>query len=307
MPDYRLICFSLHVWYYFLQYIMTKRILITGSEGQVGKALTQQYPDAKAVSRATLDISDLTQVETFNWDQYDVIINAAAYVNADHSETDEGREKTWQANATGPRNLAQAALKYGLQLIHISSEYVFDGKKENHTEDEKFSPLSVYGETKAAGDLVVSLVPEHYIFRTTWVVGEGHNFIRTMMRLAGLRIDPAVVDDQYGRLTFASEIVRAIDHAITNEIPYGTYNVSNSGKIMTWAEIAAKTYELSGHDASRVKFISTDEYRKDKEHFAPRPIHSDLDLTKLQETGFISQDFAPLLEDYIKNEQAKIE
>lgn len=284
---------------------MTKKILITGADGQVGKALVDQYPGAMALNRSMLDISDHKQVESFDWSSYDIIINAAAYVNADHSETDEGRKVTWQANAVGPRNLAQAALKHGLVLIHISSEYVFDGTDENHSEDENLSPLSVYGETKAAGDLIVSLVPKHYIFRTTWVIGNGHNFVRTMMQLADIRINPDVVDDQFGRLTFASEIVRAIDHVITNNAPYGTYNLSNSGKIMSWAEIAAETFELSGHDRGRVKFVTTGEYSEGKDYFAPRPVHSDLNLAKLQETGFVSQDFAPLLMQYIKDQSPK--
>jgi dTDP-4-dehydrorhamnose reductase len=93
--------------------------------------------------------------------------------------------------------------------------------------------------------------------------------------------------------------VRAIDHFIKNKIPYGTYNVSNSGKIKSWAEIAADTFELAGHDRDRVTFITTDEYKEEKQPFAPRPIHSDLNLTKLQQTGFVSQDYGPLMEKYI--------
>lgn len=280
---------------------MAERIFITGSNGQLGKALVEKYPNATATDRDTLDISDENQVEAVDWSNYDVLINAAAYVNADHSETPEGREITWSANAQGPRNLAKVAINNGLHLIHISSEYVFDGTLQNHSEDEPFAPLSVYGQTKAAADLAVSLVPMHHILRTSWVVGNGHNFVKTMKRLADMRIDPKVVDDQFGRLTFTSELVRAIDHILEKDIKSGTYNLSNSGQVRSWAEIAALTFELAGHDRDRVKPISTDEYKKDKQPFAPRPMHSDLDLSKIQGTGFESLGYDPLMKEYIES------
>ena len=278
---------------------MNKRIYITGSNGQLGKALVKQYPSAVASDRDILDISNGAAVNSVDWSKYDVIINAAAYVNADQSETEEGREITWLANAVGPRNLSEVAIMHGIHLIHVSSEYVFNGVTSNHKEDEPFSPLSVYGQTKAAADIAVGLVQKHHILRTSWVVGDGHNFVKTMKNLADLRIDPSVVDDQFGRLTFTSELVRAIDHILNNDVEPGTYNLSNSGKIRSWAEIAAETFELSGHDKVRVKFISTEEYKKNKDPFAPRPEHSDLDLTKIQSTGFVSQDYEPLMKEYI--------
>ena len=280
---------------------MSERLLITGSGGQLGKALAEKYPNATAVDRATLDISDATQLDAIDWTQYDTIINAAAYVNADESEKIEGRGITWKVNAEGPRNLARVAIQNDLHLVHVSSEYVFDGTQENHTEDEPFTPLSVYGQSKSAGDIAVSLVPRHHNLRTSWVVGDGHNFVKTMKHLADIRIDPKVVDDQFGRLTFTSELVRAIDFILENNVETGTYNLSNSGKIRSWAEIAALTFELAGHDPNRVKPISTDEYKKDKLVFAPRPQHSDLDLSKIQAAGFKSQDYEPLMEDYIKH------
>lgn len=280
---------------------MSERFLITGSGGQLGKALSEAYPEATALNRESLDISDLEQVKAVDWSQYDVIINAAAYVNADHSETQEGREITWKANAEGPRNLAKVALENSLHLIHFSSEYVFDGTRQDHHENESFAPLSVYGEAKAAGDLAVSLVPHHHILRTTWVVGEGHNFVKTMKNLADMRIDPKVVDDQFGRLTFTSELVRAVEHILEKQIDSGTYNLSNSGKVRSWAEIAALTFAIAGHDKDRVKFVSTEEYKQDKTPFAPRPTHSDLDLTKIQLSGFKSEDYEPLMREYIKS------
>lgn len=275
--------------------------VILGSHGQLGKELVKQYPDARAFDRDEIDIADSSQVEDFDWSGCDTIINAAAYVNADHSETPEGRLITWSANAVGPRNLAKIAIEHGIRLIHFSSEYVFDGTQQNHKEDEIFTPLSVYGQTKAAGDLAVSLVPEHYILRTSWVVGDGHNFVKTMKKLADMRINPEVVNDQFGRLTFTKELVRAVDHLLTTEAPSGTYNVSNSGEIKSWADIAADTFEIAGHNPGRVRQTTTEEYAKRQSHFAPRPKHSDLDLSKIQATGFKSQDYEPLMKEYIKS------
>lgn len=279
---------------------LNKRIFITGRNGQLGKELAGKYPNATAAARDEVDISDIESLKKVDWSNYDVIINAAAYVNADHSETTEGRQKTWLANAIGPANLAKMAIDNNLHLIHISSEYVFDGVKRNHKEDEPFSPLSVYGQSKAAGDIAVSLVPKHHILRTSWVVGDGHNFVKTMKNLAEMRINPKVVNDQFGRLTFASELVRAVDHILNNDIDSGTYNLSNSGDIRSWAEIAAHTFELAGHAKDRVEFITTDEYKKDRVPFAPRPTNSDMDLSKIQATGFESRDYEPLLEEYVR-------
>ncbi len=280
---------------------MSYRILITGSNGQLGKALAEKYPEATALDKSRLDIANTEQVRAFDWSKCDVIINAAAYVNADDSETREGREITWKANAVGPRNLTEIPIANDLHLIHISPEYVFDGTKQNHSEDEPFTPLSVYGETKAAGDIAVSLAPRHHILRTSWVVGDGHNFVKTMKNLADMRIDPKVVNDQFGRLTFTSELVRAVEHILEHNVAPGTYNLSNAGSVRSWAEIAAMVFELSGHDKKRVKFITTEEYSAEKLPFAPRPRNSDLDLSKIQNTGFESQNYEPLMEEYIHN------
>lgn len=278
---------------------MTKEMLIAGCNGQLGKALVERYPDAVATDRSTLDISDRKAVDEFDWSECGVIVNAAAYVNADYAETQEGRRITWLANAIGPANLARVALRYGIPIVHFSSEYVFDGTIQNHDEEEVLAPLSVYGEAKAAADLAVGLVPEHYILRTSWVVGDGHNFVRTMHRLAEMRINPKVVNDQFGRLTFTSELVRAVDHLLTTRPASGVYNLSNSGPVKSWAEIAADTFSIAGHDPSRVTPISTDEYQQDKHPFAPRPVHSDLDLTKIQVTGFRSKSYMPLMREYV--------
>ena len=279
---------------------MSKRYVILGAGGQLGKALCTMFPDSKALSREELDIADGVQVRVFDWSKYDMIINAAAYVNADDSETYEGRIKTWRVNAGGVRNLADAAIKNNKTLIHYSSEYVFDGRRKNHAEDEPLSPLSVYGQTKAASELIASSVPKHYILRTTWVVGDGHNFPKTMKRLADMRINPKVVNDQFGRLTFASDIARATKFFLDNKVAYGLYNVTNEGPVKSWYEIAADVFEYAGYVRSRVQPISTEEYAASKPGFAPRPLNSDMDLSKLRQTGFVPSDYTEMLKEYVK-------
>src|SRR5699024_777759 len=118
------------------------------------------------------------------WSRYQTIVNAAAHTAVDGAETAAGRQAAWAVNASGAARLAAIASEHRLTLVHVSSDYVFDGVQEWHTEDEDLAPLGVYGQSKAAGDLAVSVTPRHYILRTSWVVGDGKNFITTMDSLA---------------------------------------------------------------------------------------------------------------------------
>jgi dTDP-4-dehydrorhamnose 3,5-epimerase/reductase len=278
------------------------KIFIVGANGQLGTELRKQYPNAKSADIEELDITNKSSVESFDWSGLEVIINAAAYTNVDGAETQEGRTAAWSVNADAVANLVAVSAQHDMTLVHISTDYVFDGVQEIHTEDEAFAPLSVYGASKAAGDLVVSLAPKFYILRTSWVIGEGNNFVRTMINLAEKNISPTVVHDQIGRLTFTSELVRAIDHLITNNHnpSYGTYNVTNDGEAVSWADITRQIFTLLGRDDLTVTNTTTEEYFKDKELFAPRPLQSTLDLTKIQSTGFKSTDWQEELKNYIK-------
>jgi dTDP-4-dehydrorhamnose reductase len=286
------------------------KIAIIGSNGQLGTALKQQYPDALAVDSDGLDITNKKSVESFDWSGIDVIINAAAYTNVDGAETPEGRMAAWSVNADAVANLVAVTAQYDMTLVHISTDYVFDGTQDNHTEDEAFAPLSVYGASKAAGDIAVSLAPKFYILRTSWVIGEGNNFVRTMISLANKDVSPTVVHDQIGRLTFTSELVRAIDHLLTPHLsdikpqifPYGTYNVSNSGSSASWADITREIYKLMKRDDLRVTDTTTEEYFKDKEGIALRPLNSTLGLSKIQSIGFASTDWQEELEKYVKSQ-----
>ncbi|TWG93950.1 dTDP-4-dehydrorhamnose 3,5-epimerase [Nocardioides sp. J9] len=279
-----------------------KRTLVTGCNGQLGRALAPLFPGATLVDLDELDITDPKALAAWPWQDYDLIVNAAAYTAVDRAETSEGRTAAWAANAAAPAALAAVAARHGITLVHYSTDYVFDGAavEGGHREDEPFAPLGVYGQTKAAGDLAVGTAPKHYVLRTSWVIGDGHNFVRTMARLAADGVDPAVVDDQVGRLTFAAELARATHHLVTSGAPYGTYNVTNGGEPRSWADYARRVFELTGHDPARVSSVTTEEYGAGKD-LAPRPLHSTLALDKIAATGFVSTDADTALTEYLSH------
>lgn len=285
------------------------KIFIVGASGQLGTALKERYPGAKSADIQELDITDQKSVQNFDWSGIEVILNAAAYTNVDGAETAEGRVAAWKVNADAVANLVAIATQKNAVLVHISTDYVFDGTNSPHTEEKPFSPLSVYGASKAAGDIAVILAPRHYILRTSWVIGEGKNFVRTMLDLGKKGVNPTVVSDQIGRLTFTSTLVDAISHLLTpnSQLPtpnYGTYNISNGGAPASWADITRTIYKEAGL-SNTVTDITTAEYYAGKENIAPRPLQSTLDLTRIQSTGFEPRDWQEDLSDYIKKELSK--
>ena len=262
-----------------------------------------QHPEATAIDSAKLNIADANEVDAFNWQDYSVIINAAAYTRVDEAETDTGRIEAWSVNATGVANLARVAIKHQLLLIHFSSDYVFDGREKSLTEATPFSPLGIYGQSKAAGDLSASLVNKHYILRTSWVIGDGNNFVRTMLGLAQKGINPTVVADQIGRPTFTNELVNAVDYLLDHDLPFGTYNLSNEGKAVSWADLARTTFRLSGLNDAIVTDTTTEMYYAGKSNIAPRPRNSMLDLTKIEAAGYMPMDWEENLIQYLEKEQ----
>jgi dTDP-4-dehydrorhamnose 3,5-epimerase len=280
-----------------------KKVLVLGAGGQLGQAFAEAFPDADTRTRAQLDLTDAEAVAAFPWHEYAVVLNAAAYTAVDAAETDEGRVAAWAANATGPATLAGLAREHRFTLVHFSSEYVFDGTAEDHVEDEPLSPLGVYAQSKAAGDLAVGLAPRHYILRTSWVIGDGKNFVRTMQALAEKGVSPSVVDDQVGRLTFTDELVRATRHLIESGADFGTYHVSNGGPAMSWREVAQAVFERSGRSAADVSGTSTSSYADgvlaNGNPFAPRPLRSAMSLEKIRATGFEPEDALVALDRYL--------
>lgn len=280
-----------------------KRVLVTGANGQLGRELMKQLPEAgyqpTGVDLPDVDISDAAQMADFDWSDYEVVINAAAWTNVDGAETPDGRRLSWRANATGPANLAREAGGRGLTIVHISSEYTFDGTIEPHTEDEAPSPLGVYGQSKAGGDAAIEAAERHYLVRTSWVVGDGKNFAKTMAGLAARGIKPSVVDDQTGRLTFTADLAAGIIHLLSTGAEFGTYDLSGEGPVVSWADVAKRVFELRGFSADDVTPVSTEEYFAGKEGIAPRPLKSALDLSKIEATGFTPRNSMERLEEYV--------
>lgn len=283
-----------------------KRTLVLGAGGQLGRALCAALPDAHGVTRAELDVTDAAAVAAWPWHEYGTVLNAAAYTAVDAAETPEGRVAAWAANASAPATLARIARDHGLTLVHYSSEYVFDGTAPadpGHVEDEPLSPLGVYAQSKAAGDVAVGLAPRHYVLRTSWVIGDGKNFVRTMQDLAARGVSPSVVDDQVGRLTFTDELVRATRHLLDSGAAHGTYHVSNGGPAMSWREVAQAVFERSGRSRDDVSGTTTEAYAAgvldQGKPFAPRPLGSAMSLAKIRATGFEPEDAMAALDRYL--------
>lgn len=285
------------------EWVSNGKTLVVGAGGQLGRALQGLWlgrEDVNFVDRSTIDLADQASIDAFDFTPYSTIVNAAAYTAVDQAETAEGRRAAWAVNVTGVSALVSKAREAGAILVHVSSDYVFDGSYALHSEDEEFAPLGVYGQTKAAGDAVVAGLERHYIVRTSWVVGDGANFVSTMASLAERGVDPKVVCDQVGRLSFASEIARAIDHLLRVNAGFGTYNVSNSGDTVSWFDVAQKVFALTGHDPQRVTGVSTVEYFGDKTGIAPRPLNSAFVLDKIMAIGFSPRDQFEALDAYLR-------
>ena len=290
-----------------------RRTLVTGCNGQLGRAVRALAEERGVVGAFdfcdidTFDMSDPAAYGKLDWSLYGTVINCGAYTAVDRAETPEGRRVAWAANATGPALLARTCAEHGVTLVHISSDYVFDGTAEVHTEDEPLSPLSVYGQSKAAGDIAVAGCPRHYIMRSSWVIGEGKNFAKTMCMLsdkvaAGDLERVTVVDDQLGRLTFTRDMAAAIFHVLDAKAPYGTYDCTGSGAVKSWADIARACFEAKNGNGDRVVPVSTSDYYASAEGpVAPRPHFSALDLSKLEAVEFHMPDWEQELKVYLRS------
>ncbi|MEA5116307.1 MAG: sugar nucleotide-binding protein, partial [Propionicimonas sp.] len=170
-----------------------KRTVIIGAGGQLGRALDELLPDAVGLDLPDFDLTRQDVVDAVDWSGVGTIINASAYTAVDLAETPEGRRAAWAANVDGVARLCRVAAEHRITLVHVSTDYVFDGTAEEHDEDEPFAPLGVYGQTKAAADILVGQLARHYIVRTSWVIGAGKNFVRTMVELAARGVSPTVV------------------------------------------------------------------------------------------------------------------
>ncbi len=290
---------------------MERRIVITGACGQLGRALNQvlkercdltvintDMGEPTAYCPIILDITNSVAVMNLVQDvNPEIIINCAAHTAVDLCESD--RERAYQINATGPKNLAAAADAMDAKLIHISTDYVFDGEGNTpYTEDAVPNPKSVYGTTKLAGEeFVKSLCKKYNIVRTAWLYGEGKNFVKAMLALAEKNSEIKVVNDQYGSPTSALELARAIAFLIDKD-DSGIYHGTCEGRT-SWYEFAIEIFRLAGKKVV-VKPITTEEYPTP----ARRPKYSVLENKKLKEAGYTMKHWKEALKEYM--EQYKI-
>ncbi|ACX88764.1 dTDP-4-dehydrorhamnose reductase [Pectobacterium parmentieri] len=266
------------------------KILLTGAKGQLGRCFQDRLPigwEILATDAAELDITDLACVEQVVQDfQPNAIVNAAAYTAVDKAESEP--ELAERINVIGPMNLAIAANKQGTRLIHVSTDYVFDGNAtEPYNEDSATNPLSVYGKTKLAGEQAVAqTVPNSIIVRTAWVFSEyGNNFVKTMLRLAKERDTLSIVNDQRGCPTYAGDLAQAIISLLEKNTEGGIYHYCGDREV-SWYEFAESIFAIAADkslliDIPSLKAISTTDYPTP----AYRPAFSTLSCDKVKKLG----------------------
>lgn len=253
------------------------RFLVTGAGGQLGGDLVAALSGREfvALSHGELDITDHTVTwATLGYATPDVVINAAGYTDVDGAETEEAAAAA--LNAEAPGVLAAGCAAIGAVLIHVSTDYVFDGAPQGNPPrpyevTDAVRPLGVYGRTKEAGERAVrAALGEHYVVRTSWLHGgSGRNFVRTMVELERRREVVDVVDDQHGSPTFSADLARGLVELADSGAPYGTYHCTGAGST-TWCGLARAVFEALGADPDRVRPVPT----ADVPRPAPRPAYS---------------------------------
>lgn len=285
-----------------------KKILVTGCNGQLGRAINQEYSgnevefintDVQAgESVRALDITNVDAVLALVREtRPDVIINCAAHTAVDLCE--QQWDLAYKINAIGPRNLSIAAAETDAKLIHVSTDYVFDGNGTRpYTEFDAPGPNSAYGKTKLEGEnFVKAFAKKYFILRTAWLYGDGKNFVRTMLRLAENHDKVTVVDDQVGCPTSAKELAKMI-HFLEPTENYGLFHAVCEGSC-SWADLAEETFRLAGKDTV-VERVTTEEYCRRNPGQAPRPSYSILEDYMIKLTSdFRMADWKDALKVYM--------
>ena len=237
------------------------KVLLTGSNGQLGQELARILPErgqeVVALDRKSLDVADPEAVERVVEEHSpEVVINAAAYTNVDACEKET--DLAYSVNALGPRNLAQVCERLGCDLLHVSTNYVFDGERDLPYEPfDPPNPISAYGRTKLAGEEYVKhLTNRWYVVRSAGVYGRGHNFVRTMLRVAGERDSLKVKDDEYISPTYARDLAEGIVRIIESG-HYGLYHLTNAGSC-SWYEFTREIFRLAGVETEVVPIPGSD-------------------------------------------------
>lgn len=277
-----------------------KNIIVTGCNGQLGRAVNEYYKNAADISFVNTDVAelDITDIDAVMRLAREVrpyaIVNCAAHTAVDACESQY--EKAFAINAIGARNLAIASRETGAKLVHISTDYVFDGKGTRpYVETDPTNPMGAYGSTKLAGEeFVKEFADRWFILRTAWLYGDGKNFAKTMLRLSETHDEVRVVSDQFGSPTSTVELTKAIDALLFTE-NYGLFHATCEGSCC-WADFAKEVFRLAGKD-TRVEAITTEEYGAP----APRPAYSVLDNRMFRlTTDFTFADWHDAIAAYMK-------
>lgn len=278
---------------------LDNRLLVTGAGGQLGRALARLRPDAVLLDRQSLDVTDRRAVRNaIDRHRPQVIVHAAAYTSVDRAEADPEGAKRLNVDGTG--TVADAAGEVGALLVYPSTDYVFAGTGSRPlVEGDPTEPLSVYGQTKLEGERIASAVEAHLVVRTSWVFGEGRNFIRAILGAAGTREEVAVVDDQWGRPTYAPDLAGGI-LALVQRNAGGLIHLGGGGDPATWADFAEAAIDSAGSAVKVRRVTSSEYYASATGPSAPRPRYSVLDCSKAASTGVALRPWRDALAEYVK-------
>jgi dTDP-4-dehydrorhamnose reductase len=272
-------------------------VLVTGAGGQVGRALQNEWRGPTYLEHAELDVTDAGSVRSAIRVAR-VVIHLAAFTNVDGCE--EQPEIAHQVNAEGTRLISEAARSSGARVIFISTDYVFDGRSgDEYAEDDACSPLNVYGRSKLEAERHVQRNADNLTIRTSWVFGDGKNFIKSILRAAENGIPLRVVCDQRGRPTYARDLAAGIRTAAERNVS-GIVHVCGDGDPCTWAELARVSLEARGSSA-RVEPVTSQEYETQAtKTVAARPANSVLSLNRARALGFPLRPWRRSVEDYVR-------
>jgi dTDP-4-dehydrorhamnose reductase len=268
-------------------------VVVTGAGGQVGKALQAVLPGLRYLTRGQLDVTD-RRATADALREATCVVHLAAMTHVDRCQREP--DEAWAANHVGTLNVCAAAPP-GARVIYLSSDYVFDGDKEGaYEEDDAPHPINVYGETKLAGEREVLRRPDGLVIRTSWVYGEGANFLRTILAAARSGKRLRVVADQVGRPTSADSLAAALGHVLDRPTA-GVLHVAGDGEPATWADLAETALQDAGLPAE-VEHITGAEYAAP----APRPANSTLSLARARRLGVPLRDWRGEVSRFVRSQ-----
>lgn len=283
-----------------------KKILLIGADGMLGGELRERLEKKYAVTGTTLQTLDICDRDAVFAKAKEVnpdfIINCAAYTNVDGCETNYDLAN--KVNGLALENIADATKDVDATLIHISTDYVFDGKmnvEKAYTEDMEPAPVTAYGKTKLVGEENAKKAEKYYILRTAWLYGlGGKNFVKTMLKLSETHDTLSVVSDQHGSPTCTTTLCEIIEAILEKEPEYGIYHSTNEG-FTTWYDFTKKIMELAGR-ATKVNPVTSAEYKEMNPASSDRPKNSKLSKEKLHKIDVYPKAWEKALEEYLKEE-----